>query len=83
MEVNGVLDEVSRIFDNEVYAQDEKLEKLSSLKYHCENWLKKEFKRTVSVLTDEDALGVYLCDFSKLQFPRSQEQRSSNHIPLR
>ena len=79
MAFNSVLDEVSRIIGNETYTQDEKLGELFSLKRHCENWLKKEFQSTV--LTEKDA--VYLCDFSKLQFPRSQEQRSSNHIPVR
>jgi hypothetical protein len=72
---NSVLDEVLRIFDSESYLQDEKLKRLSSLKRHCENWLAKEFERTLAA-EDADAC-VYVCDFAKLQFPGSQEQRSS------
>ena len=67
MAFNSVLDEVSRIIDNEAYAQGEKLGKLFSLKRHFENWL--EFVSTV--LTDKDA--VYLCDSSKLQLRRGKE----------
>ena len=76
---NRVLDEVARTLDNETYTQDEKLEKLFDLKRQCENWLRKESQRT----SKDSSHGAYLCDFAKLQFPRNQDQRSSNHVPVR
>ena len=72
---SNVLQQLLNILDGN-YSGEEQANKLIAVRRQCEQILTREFKKDV----DRRA---YFCDFSKLQFPRSQELRSSNYYPVR
>ncbi|XP_028419094.1 uncharacterized protein LOC114544742 [Dendronephthya gigantea] len=71
------LDELLCIL-NERISFDEKANKIASVKSLCEKVVVEESLRNVS-----DDRKVLVCDFSHLQFPRSEQQRCLNHLPVR
>ena len=75
MASTDVLDQLLCIL-NERISFAEKSSKLHSLKNTCEETILKE-------ATKKDDRKVFVCEFSQLQFPRSEQQRCANHFAVR
>ena len=69
------LDELLCIM-NERVSFNEKVTKLASVKSLCE-------KAVVDESRKKSDRKVLVCDFSHLQFPRSEQQRCLNHLPVK
>ena len=75
MASTDVLDELLCIL-NKKLSFTEKSGKLASLRNTCEQIIVKE-------ATKKADRNVFVCEFSQLQFPRSERQRCANHFPVR
>ena len=75
MASTDVLDELLCIL-NERISFAEKSSKLDSLKKTCEETILKE-------ATKKADRKVFVCEFSQLQFPQSEQQRCANHFAVR
>lgn len=78
MASNNVLQQLLHVLDDMSISPKKKADELIALQRYCEKCLASEFERK-----KDDPRRVYLCNFSKLQFPRSQELRSSKHYAVR
>lgn len=72
-----VLDQFVCAF-NEPISFEEKKQKLGQLKRSCEDAIVSKVK--TDRLKDRE---VFMCNFSKLQFPNAEGARSLNHVPVR
>ena len=61
---------------NDEISSEEKAAKLDQLKRLCEEAIANK----LNIVEDRK---VFVCDFSKLQFPKGEEVRSVNHVPVR
>ena len=75
MASTDVLDQLLCIL-NEKLSFTEKSGKLAFLRNTCEQIIVRE-------ATKRADRKVFACQFSQLQFPRSERQRCANHLPVR
>ena len=74
MALTDVPDELLCILNKKLWFT-EKSGKLASLRNMCEQIIVKEAMKKA----DQN---VFVCEFSQLQFPRSERQRCVNHFPV-
>lgn len=61
----------------------EKGEKLASLRMKCHEVVLKERRRAIALMADSNReYLIHLCEFSSMQFPRSQKLRSGQRHPV-